>query len=257
MATRDMELKCKVNGHTYVLGVDEAGCGPLAGPMTVACVLLPDQFELKYLKDSKKYSEKARRKVFDQLMETDMIYDVQIISAQTIDVMNVYQARLKGMRDAVNNVIREIEDTYNVNINTSDKKVHVLVDGNAKPVMDVSMSCVIKGDNKCTNIAAASIIAKVTRDRIMSGLHEIYPDWNFNKHKGYGTKQHRFKIIDERLITPEHRKSFQPVKNIIETDNYTIDHGVNPNVCLYCNGPIEEDEPMYKDYHKRCKDQLK
>jgi len=192
---REMQLK----GYKIVCGVDEAGRGPLAGPVFAAAVILDENAVIEGLNDSKKLTEKKREALFDEIREKALDYSITAVDEVTIDRVNILQATYIAMTDAVKglNVTPDI----------------ALIDGNRiPPQLTVPAQCIVKGDSLCTSIAAASILAKVSRDRFMLLLHEKYPQYNFAKHKGYGTKLH-YEMIEEFGISPVHRKSF--LKKII------------------------------------------
>ena len=182
-----------------IAGVDEAGRGPLAGPVVVAAVILDRNVHIAGLDDSKKLSEKKREIMFKQIVESALEWKIEMVSPQIIDEINILQATLLGMENAVLGLKRKPEIC--------------LIDGNQIPqkIKEFSVA-VVKGDGKYASIAAASILAKVTRDRIMRELHRKYPSYNFAKNKGYPTKEH-LKALDKFGVTPIHRKSFKPVKD--------------------------------------------
>ena len=168
-------------GIRYLCGVDEAGRGPLAGPVFAAAVILPEDFEIEGLNDSKKLSEKKRDQLFDEIIEHALVYSIQAIDHKTIDEINILKATMLAMKTAVENL--------------SIKPEQVFIDGNKVPEgMDSPAEFVIKGDATSASIAAASILAKVSRDRFMLEMDEKYPEYCFAKHKGYGTKLHYEKI---------------------------------------------------------------
>lgn len=177
----------------YICGIDEAGRGPLAGPVVAAAVILDKDKEILFLNDSKKLSEKKRNELFDEINDKAFAVGVGIVDEKEIDEINILQATYKAMRLAISNL----------NI----KPQILLNDAVIIPEVDIKQVDIIKGDAKSISIAAASIIAKVTRDRIMCGYHEIYPEYDFLKHKGYGTKKH-IDAIKEYGICDIHRKTF-------------------------------------------------
>lgn len=189
-----------------IIGVDEAGRGPLAGPVVAAAVKLKSYSEeLQEINDSKKLTEKKRERLFDKIMESFEV-GVGIATPQEIDEINILNATFLAMR-------RAIEELKN-KVGTDD--VLILVDGNFKiREYEGKQEAIVKGDAKSLAIAAASIIAKVTRDRILVSEAEKYPEYSFEKHKGYGTKAHR-EVLIKLGPTPIHRKSF--LKKIIRTD---------------------------------------
>ncbi len=190
------------NNVKYIGGVDEVGRGPLIGPVVAACVVLPENFILEGLTDSKKLSEKKRDKFYEYIKENALAYAVGCVSPEEIDQINIYEASRKAMIIAINEVRKQIP------------LQHVLID--AMPIdMDISTTSIIKGDAKSISIAAASVIAKVTRDRMMYELDEKYPEYGFGKHKGYPTKMH-LEAINKYGLIDGYRKSYGPVKEILE-----------------------------------------
>ena len=185
-------------GFDLIAGVDEAGRGSLVGPMTVAAVILPKNLYLPKLNDSKKISAHIREILYEQIILTAESYSVVEVSAAEIDEFNIYQATLRGMQRAVENL--------------SVKPEFVLTDA-MKLNLENSRS-IIHGDALSASIAAASIIAKVTRDRMADKWHEKYPQYGFNHNRGYGTKSH-IEAIKKYGFTPLHRKSFNPVKSML------------------------------------------
>ena len=163
-------------GYSTVVGVDEAGRGPLAGPVCVAAVILPYGFYLEDIDDSKKLTEKKKNRLYDEICKNAIAYNIVLIHNNIIDEMNILNATFKGMCDAVAGLVVRPD--------------FVLIDGNAIKGMETPHQCVTKGDSKSISIAAASVLAKVTRDRYMIDLNEKYPQYHFSKHKGYPTKLH-------------------------------------------------------------------
>lgn len=187
------------NGCSVVCGVDEAGRGPLAGPVYAAAVILRPQTEIAGLDDSKKLTEKKREALFPVITEQALSYGIGFATPEEIDKINILQATFLAMRRAVENL--------------SVTPDLLLIDGNQKPHIGVCDEVtVIKGDAKSMSIAAASVLAKVSRDRYMLQLAEQYPQYAFEKHKGYGTKLH-YERIAQYGISPVHRRSF--LKKII------------------------------------------
>lgn len=186
----------------YIGGVDEVGRGPLIGPVVAACVVLPKDFILEGLTDSKKLSEKKRDKFYDYIIEHALAYGIGIIGPEIIDKVNIYEASKLAMYEAIKQVRKQLP------------LEHVLID--AMPLdLDISSTSIIKGDAKSISIAAASVIAKVTRDRMMYELDERYPQYGFAKHKGYPTKLHVEKLKEYGLIDG-YRKTYGPVKELLE-----------------------------------------
>ena len=189
-------------GYQYVAGVDEAGRGPLAGPVVAAAVILPVKAYIPILNDSKKLTEKQRDSLYQIIKSIAVATSSVIIDTDIIDHLNIYQATVKGMYQA----IKALSITPQA----------VLIDAVPLPDCKLPTQSIIKGDALSASIAAASIIAKVERDKLMSQLDKIYPQYGFGKHKGYGTKEH-FQAIYQHGPCPIHRKSFQPIKNYEET----------------------------------------
>ena len=168
-------------GIKNICGVDEAGRGPLAGPVFAAAVILPEDYEIEGLNDSKKLSEKKRDALFDEIIEHALAYSIQSVDHKTIDEINILEATMLAMKTAVENLSIRPDAVY--------------IDGNRVPRnMDIPTEFVIKGDATSASIAAASILAKVSRDRFMLEMDKKYPEYCFAKHKGYGTKLHYEKI---------------------------------------------------------------
>ena len=196
-------------GITSIAGIDEAGRGPLAGPVVVACVIMPKDSMIEGVNDSKKVSEKKREKLYEQIIEEALGFGVGIISQEEIDRINILNATKEGLTTA----IKEMEKDLQEKKRELEKPEIILVDALTKIDTDhIPYRSIIKGDAKSYSIAAASIIAKVTRDRIMRQWAEVYPMYGFEKHKGYGTAAH-IAAIKEYGLCPLHRRSF--VKNIV------------------------------------------
>lgn len=183
----------------YICGIDEAGRGPLAGPVVVASVIMPKDSMIEGVNDSKKVSEKKREELYDSIIEEAVSYGVGIIDEKAIDEINILEATKKGLTTS----IQELKVKPNL----------ILVDAlNKIDTLGIPYKSIIKGDALCYSISCASIIAKVTRDRIMRQWDEIYPMYGFEKHKGYGTALH-IQAIKEHGLCPIHRRSF--TKNFI------------------------------------------
>lgn len=196
---KEIENELYLKGAKRICGIDEAGRGPLAGPVVVAAVVMPEDSFIEGVNDSKKVSEKKREKLYDEITNNAIAWGVGIIEPQEIDDINILNATKKGLTKALKELV--------------EKPDIILVDAlTGIDTLGIPYQSIIKGDAKSYSIAAASIIAKVTRDRIMRQWDEIYPEYGFEKHKGYGTKAH-IEVIKNDGICPIHRKSF--VKNFI------------------------------------------
>ena len=198
----EYENKAYEQGFKVVCGVDESGRGPLAGDVYAAAVILPKGCVIEGVNDSKKLSEKKREALFDKIVEQCVSYGVGMASVEEIDEINILQATFLAMRRAV--------DALEV------KPDIALIDGNRKPGLDIAQWDIVKGDASSANIAAASIIAKVSRDRYMKDIAKKYPQYQFEKHKGYGTKLH-YEMLDKYGISDIHRKTF--LKKYLEKKN--------------------------------------
>jgi ribonuclease HII len=200
------ERKYRAEGFQWIAGIDEVGRGPLAGPVVAAAVILPVDFFLPGIDDSKRLSEKKREE-FNEIIRSDAIaISISMIHAEEIDAINIYQATKKAMKSAV--------------VSLHKRPDFLLIDA-MKLETPYSSDSIIKGDAKSVSIAAASIVAKVARDQLMKELSVIFPAYGFQKNKGYGTKEH-IEAIQEYGITPFHRKSFAPVKDFIEPNLFRI-----------------------------------
>lgn len=187
-------------GHAIVAGVDEAGRGPLAGPVAVAAVILPQECYLAHLNDSKKLSHAVREELFAQIIEQAISYHVALMDADMIDRMNILQATRTGMYEAIAALTPAPDE--------------VLIDAVELPKLSMPSQSIIKGDAKSASIAAASILAKVTRDHLMESYDIQYPNYGFAKHKGYGTQEH-IDAIRKYGICSIHRKSFDPIRSML------------------------------------------
>lgn len=195
------ERDLKLEGYKCIGGTDEAGRGPLIGPVVAACCVLPDDFKLDGLTDSKKITEKKREEMYEYIIN-NTIYGIGIVSASEIDEINIYEASRKAMKIAINKVREQIKVDY------------ILSD--AMPIeMDIPVKPIIKGDLLSISISAASIIAKVTRDRMLIDLDQKYPMYGFKNHKGYPTRKHLEAIYKYGLIEG-YRKSYGPIKKYLE-----------------------------------------
>lgn len=203
MEMLEFEKKLYKKGYTLIGGIDEVGRGPLIGPVVAACVILPKNFYHENIKDSKKLSEKKREELYSIIMENAIDVGIGIIDSKRIDEINIYEATKEAMLMAINNM--RIKPEY------------LLIDA-MKLNTDIPYEAIIKGDAKSESIAAASIIAKVTRDRMLIELDKKYPMYGFKKNKGYGTKEH-IDAINKYGVLDSHRRSFKPVMDELEKEN--------------------------------------
>jgi len=189
----EFEKEVLAKGYKSVCGVDEAGRGPLAGPVCAAAVILPEGVIIDGVNDSKKLSEKKRESLFDVIREQALSYSIAYATVDEIEEINILNATMLAMRRAIDGL--DIKADY------------AMIDGNKIPPIDIDAECIVKGDAKSMSIACASILAKVSRDRLLYKYAEEYPMYGFDKHKGYGTKVHREAILKYGPC-PYHRKSF-------------------------------------------------
>lgn len=187
-------------GYDIIAGVDEAGRGPLAGPVSVAAVILPRGLFLPRLNDSKKLSAKAREELYDEIQEKAIAVSSVLVDAKTIDRINIYQATMNGMYEAI------------FGLDPQPKKV--LIDAVHLEKLPMPEESIIKGDAKSASIAAASIVAKVTRDRLMMEYDKAFPQYGFAQHKGYGTAEH-IAALRQYGPCPIHRQSFEPIRSMV------------------------------------------
>lgn len=187
------ENQAKSQGYSFVCGVDEAGRGPLAGPVYAAAVILPDGVIPEGVNDSKKLSEKKREALFDVITEEALDYSIAYATAEEIDDINILQATFLAMKRAIDGL--------------KTKADYAMIDGNRMPPLDIPGETIVKGDANSASIAAASILAKVSRDRFMLKMAEKYPQYQFEKHKGYGTKLH-YQMLNEYGPSEIHRQTF-------------------------------------------------
>lgn len=180
-------------GEKLLCGVDEAGRGPLAGPVCAAAVILPRGLEIDGLNDSKKLTEKKREALYDVICNSAVSYGIAFASVEEIEELNILNAAMLAMNRAIEKL--------------SPQPSLALIDGNRNSSIKIASSCIVKGDAKCADIAAASVLAKVTRDRYMLDMAEKYPQYGFEKHKGYGTKNH-YAVLREYGPCEIHRPSF-------------------------------------------------
>lgn len=189
----EFEKEALAKGYKSVCGVDEAGRGPLAGPVCAAAVILPEGVIIDGVNDSKKLSEKKRESLFDVIREQALSYSIAYATVDEIEEINILNATMLAMRRAIDGL--DIKADY------------AMIDGNKIPPIDIDAECIVKGDAKSMSIACGSILAKVSRDRLLYKYAEEYPMYGFDKHKGYGTKVHREAILKYGPC-PYHRKSF-------------------------------------------------
>ena len=189
----EFEKEALAKGYKSVCGVDEAGRGPLAGPVCAAAVILPEGVIIDGVNDSKKLSEKKRESLFDVIREQALSYSIAYATVDEIEEINILNATMLAMRRAIDGL--DIKADY------------AMIDGNKIPPIDIDAECIVKGDAKSMSIACASILAKVSRDRLLYKYAEEYPMYGFDKHKGYGSKVHREAILKYGPC-PYHRKSF-------------------------------------------------
>lgn len=183
---------------SFIVGVDEAGRGPLAGPVVAGAVIFPSDYYNEKINDSKQLNEKQREELYDEIISNALSYGIGIVEADEIDEINIYEAARKAMKIAISKLNHEYQ----------------LILTDAMPIqgMGVDVIPIIKGDAKCQCIAAASIIAKVTRDKMMTELETKYPNFKFSLHKGYGTKLHLEELDKYGPIEHIHRKTYKPVR---------------------------------------------
>lgn len=195
----EIEKDLHKQGYQYIVGTDEAGRGPMAGPLVAAAVILSDKFYLETLNDSKQISAKMREKLYDIIMKEAIEIQVEVISVEEVDRLNVYQASKQAMLSCIKKMKTKVD--------------YILTDAMK---LDIDIPCldIIKGDQKAACIAAASIIAKVTRDRLMIEIDKEYPQYGFSKHKGYVTKYH-LEMLDKYGPSAVHRQSFEPVQRTL------------------------------------------
>ncbi|MEC5422711.1 ribonuclease HII [Virgibacillus sp. C22-A2] len=195
------ERHAYASGYKCIAGIDEAGRGPLAGPVVAAAVILPADFKLLGLNDSKQLNEKTRNAFFSIIKEQAVSYGISLVNSQKIDQVNIYEATKIAMYDAVKQLDPQPD--------------YILVDAVPLGNLPCNSEAITKGDAKSITIAAASILAKVTRDNYMKKIHNEYPVYDFKSNMGYGTANHINKL-DEHGASPYHRRSFSPVRNIVQ-----------------------------------------
>ena len=185
--------------HGLVAGIDEAGRGPWAGPVVAGAVILPEDHGIEGLNDSKKLTARQREALYEKIIEV-ADYGIGIIERDVIDDINILQATFRAMELAFSKL--------------TQKAVCALIDGSQRPNLNCTMETVVKGDSRSLSIAAASIVAKVTRDKIMTDLAQDFPGYGWENNKGYGTKQHS-SALDKLGVTPHHRRSYKPIQRVI------------------------------------------
>jgi ribonuclease HII len=196
----DRVIRSKGYAHMRIAGVDEAGRGPLAGPVVAAAVILPLDCHISGLKDSKKLSPVKRQEIFDIIVSRALDIGIGIVDIGMIDRINILKASLLAMKKAINNLKQPPE--------------YLFIDGPFSPPVNIPSLCLINGDDLSALIASASVIAKVTRDKIMLDLHKKYPEYRFDLHKGYGTSFH-LSALNKYGPCKIHRRTFEPVKNFV------------------------------------------
>ncbi len=197
------EKRLYKDGYKIIVGTDEAGRGPLFGPVVAAACALPDNFKLEGLTDSKQLTEKRREKYFDYIKENSLAYGIGIVSAKEIDEINIYEASRKAMMLAIKELSNKVNPEY------------VLTDAMPLPDLKIPCEAIIKGDAKSISIAAASVLAKVTRDRMMYEEDEKHPEYGFKNHKGYPTKKH-IEAINKYGIIDGYRLTYGPVAELLK-----------------------------------------
>ena len=198
---KTFERKLYAEGYSFIAGIDEVGRGPLAGPVVSACVVLPSDFDILGVDDSKKVTEKKRNELYDLILENALCYGIGEKDNKVIDEVNILEATKLAMRDAVAAADRMLKEK------TGESIDYCLFDAMKIPEVEKPQSSIIKGDAKSVSIAAASIVAKVYRDRMMVEYDSVYPGYGFASNKGYGTKVH-YEGLDEKGFTPIHRRTF-------------------------------------------------
>jgi ribonuclease HII len=196
----EYENKGVAKGYKNIAGIDEAGRGPLAGPVVAAALIFSSKIDIAGLDDSKKLSPKKREELLPKIQGRAISYGVAVVDHKVIDKINILQASLLAMKQAVEQ-LQPVPDL-------------LLIDGNQKIDSTLDQWAIVKGDSKSLSIAAASVLAKVTRDRIMEDYHKLYPQYEFHRHKGYGTKLHRA-LIEKHGPCPIHRSTFKGVSEFI------------------------------------------
>ncbi len=204
----EIEKRLWASGFSFIAGVDEVGRGPLAGPVVASACILPKNVSFPSIKDSKTLTEVERKKIYDELTKSSHVFwSISCIGHQLVDQLNILRATLLAMKEAVEKLSR-LPD-------------FVLIDGRDTPPLHMPHQAIIKGDLQSQSIAAASIIAKVTRDAMMDEYHEKFPQYGFLEHKGYGTKAH-LAALEKYGASPIHRQSFGPVKRLTKKEELSL-----------------------------------
>lgn len=196
------EKELYAQGYQVIAGIDEVGRGPLAGPVVTACVILPKNCKIKHLNDSKKIPKAKHEAIYQEVLQRALAVGIGIVDNETIDQVNIYEATKIGMLQAIENLQGQVK-----------KPDYLLIDA-MKLDTDIPQQSIIKGDANSLSIAAASIVAKVTRDKMMTDYDQAFPGYGFAKNAGYGTAEH-LAGLDKLGITPIHRKSFEPIKSML------------------------------------------
>ncbi len=197
----EFEKEALAAGFSYPVGIDEAGRGPLAGPVISAAIYIPEHVQIDGIADSKELTPKKRRALYELLLQAKEIdFGIGVSHPEEIDKINILQATFVSMIEAVNKLEKRPD--------------FLLIDGNRAPLIEIQKKCIVKGDRRVRSIAAASILAKEYRDDLMDELHLLYPQYNFAKHKGYPTAEH-LEALRKYGPSPVHRKSFGPVRELI------------------------------------------
>lgn len=199
----EYEEKLNKEGYNFIGGCDEAGRGPLVGPVVAACVVLPKNYHNELINDSKKLTEKKREQLYDIIVKDALTFGIGVVSAKEIDEINIYEASRKAM------ILAYEEANKKLNID------YLITDAMPIETLDIPVMKIIKGDAKSITIAAASILAKVTRDRMLYELDEKYPEYGFKSHKGYPTKKH-IEMIMKYGIFDGYRITYNPIKSLLE-----------------------------------------
>lgn len=197
-ALKSFEDNLRKEGNKLIIGIDEAGRGPLAGPVAVGAVIMKPDSMLEWVNDSKKVTAKRREILYDKIIEDSIAWSVQLVSEKEIDEKNILQATKEGLTLAIQDILSQVDEKPSLVIVDALREINT---------MGIPYESIIKGDATCYSISCASILAKVTRDRIMDEWDKVYPEYGFTKHKGYGTKMH-IEAIQKYGPCPIHRKTF-------------------------------------------------